>query len=287
MTFQLASQQLLFQLNTIYEPGEAACIADLVMEKITGLNKMEMMANPKQELNDEQQKDVMQLTSALLQHKPVQYVLGEAWFMNMRLRVNEHVLIPRSETEELVDWIVNNTKDMDHPDVNILDIGTGSGCIAIALKKNLPLSAVTGTDLSEEALQVAKINAAEQNTLIDFLHADILHPSDWNQLSHYDIIVSNPPYISVSEKNTIHKNVLDFEPHLALFVPDNDPLLFYKAIIQFCKNHLIQQGLLYFEINEGSGDEVIKLLNKEGFINVELKKDMQGKDRMVKAKMGD
>lgn len=283
MTIQQAYQQLLMQLYELYEPGEATNIADMVIEHLAGFRKIDRIANKAFPLNEQQEIDLQKLTAELMQHKPVQYAIGEAWFMNMKLRVNEHVLIPRPETEELVDWVINDMRSMNQNDGSLLDIGTGSGCIPIAIKKNQPHTEVAATDISEDALQVAKINSIEQNTLVDFLHADILNEADWKQLGHYDIIVSNPPYIAQSEQQAMNKNVFDYEPHIALFVPDNDVLLFYKAIAQFSKNHLKPGGKIYVEVNETLGEQTVQLFLQNGFKNVELKKDMQGKDRMIKA----
>ena len=283
MTIQQAYQQLLAQVYEIYEPGEAANIANMVIEHLSGLRKIDRIANKAFLLNKQQEIDLHKLIYELLQHKPVQYAIGEAWFMNMKLRVNENVLIPRPETEELVNWVITDVKSMNQSDVSLLDIGTGSGCIPIAIKKKLPHTEVAATDISEEALQVAKINSIQQFALVDFLRADILNEADWKQFGHYDIIVSNPPYIAQSEQQAIQKNVLDYEPHIALFVPDSDALLFYNAIAQFSKYHLKPGGKIYVEINETLGEQTVQLFLQKGFNNVELKKDMQGKDRMVKA----
>ena len=213
--------------------------------------------------------------------KPIQYILGRTEFYKCKIRVNEHVLIPRPETEELVDLIIKESKAKEP--LNILDIGTGSGCIAIALKKNLPDTNVSAIDISEEALLVAKQNAILNQTKITFLQADILKVKDKVEVkeSGFDIIVSNPPYVRQSEKEKMDKNVLDHEPHLALFVGDNDPLLFYNAIGAFALQNLSTNGKLYFEINEALGKDVKKLLDEMGFQNVEVKKDMSGKERFV------
>ena len=195
-------------------------------------------------------------------------------------------MIPRPETEELVEEIIQGTKSKGQG-LNILDIGTGSGCIAIALKKNLPEATVSAIDISDEALLLAKENALLNQTLINFLRADILNIESGirNQESKLDIIVSNPPYVRISEKNKMSKNVLDYEPHEALFVQDNDALIFYKAVANFALQHLSSGGKLYFEINEALGGEVKKLLTGKGFKQVEIKKDMSGKDRIVLASL--
>ena len=287
MTIQQAYQQLFQDLLTIYESREAANIADLVIEKITGQQRLNRILYKDISVNAEQQSVLEKMTRELVQHKPVQYAIGEAWFMDMKLMVNEHVLIPRPETEELVDWLVRDVKTSKMDDISVLDIGTGSGCIPIAVKKNIPHGEVWSVDVSEEALQLAKRNAAGQNVLVDFLLINILEETSWNQLGQFDIIVSNPPYIKQSEKAAMQRNVLDFEPHIALFVLDEDPLLFYHTIVHFCQKHLKKNGRLYVEINEVFGMQVTKIFSQNGFTQVELRKDMQGKDRMIKALKAD
>ncbi len=217
-----------------------------------------------------------------MQHQPVQYVLHEAWFYGMKLYVDEHVLIPRPETEELVEWMLKDAETNKQP-INILDIGTGSGCIPIALKKNMPAAEVWAVDISNEALLVAQRNADTQQTSITFQQADILNKPYPSVLPTFDVIVSNPPYIPLSDKTAMHPNVLQHEPHLALFVANEDPFLFYNAIVDFAQSHLNPGGSLYFEIHEAMGEQVKQLLTQKGFINAQVKKDMQGKDRMVKA----
>lgn len=284
MTIQLAYQDLAAKLCDIYEHREAANIADMIIEHVTGQRKIDRITFKGFSINPEQQKLLAKYTNELLTHKPIQYVLGEAWFMGMKLRVNENVLIPRPETEELVDWIIKDIQLEEPKSLSLLDIGTGSGCIPISVKKNVPDISVFAVDISEEALQLASINAIEQHVLIDFLRLDFLDEKEWVQARKYDIIVSNPPYIQQGEEATMNKNVLDYEPHIALFVPDEDALLFYKAIAKFGIHHLNENGTVYVEINEASGDLVVQLFRENGYTEIELKKDMQGKDRMVKAK---
>ncbi len=284
MTIQQAYLQLLQQLSTLYDNRESGNIADLVIEKITALRKIDRIVYKDTIISPEEQNLLSKITSELLQHKPVQYAIGEAWFMGMKLLVNEQVLIPRPETEELANWIIQDIKTNKKKEVSVLDIGTGSGCIPMSIKQLLPYTYVTAIDISEGALQVAKINSVNLNVLIDFLLLDILDENTWKQLGHFDIIVSNPPYIRNSEGLTMRKNVMDYEPHLALFVEDNDPLLFYKKIATFAKTHLQQTGKIYVEINEEFAQEVISIFQQNSFFNIELRKDMQGKDRMVCAK---
>jgi release factor glutamine methyltransferase len=286
MTIQLAYKQLLAQLYEVYDTREAANIADMVIEHVTGQRKIERILYKDLPVTEEQQQTLEALSQQLLQHKPVQYILGEAWFAGMKLYVNEHVLIPRPETEELVELIVEEVgsgKSKEENDLTIIDIGTGSGCIPIGLKKRLSNAAVYAVDISEKALEVAKKNAEEQQTDIRLLQLDFLDKGNWKQLPLFNIIVSNPPYVKKSEEQTMAKNVLEYEPHVALFVPDEDALKFYKAIAEFAKTHLKTDGKVFVEINEALGQHVVELFEQSGFKDVTLKKDMQGKDRMIKA----
>lgn len=288
-----AEQWLRQQLKNIYEENEANNIAAMAMEHITQANKMERVQRQEELLNEKQLQQLTVIEQRLRQHEPIQYVLGEAWFYNMKLFVDKHVLIPRPETEELVYWIINDVKakGLDvfqrgsadaTSQLKILDIGTGSGCIALALKNEIPRAEVWGCDVSEEALNVARRNGSELDIRVDFQGVNILDDAQQKLLPTVDIIVSNPPYIPLKDKNSMHANVLNHEPHLALFVPDNDALKFYKAIAHFAKKRLHANGLLYFEIHEDLGEAVVALLESEGY-QAELKKDMQGKERMVKA----
>ena len=281
MTLQSAQQQLQIQLKTLYEEREAATITDWVMEHITGKKRIERLLDKQLLLTDEQQTRLLQIKTELITHRPVQYVLGESWFAGMKLYVNESVLIPRPETEELIEWAAESIQNSKFKIQNILDIGTGSGCIPIAVKKKIPGVSVSSIDVSLEALQVAKQNAEILDTDIAFLHIDFLNESAWNQLPVFDVIVSNPPYIKQSEEKNMAKNVLAFEPLIALFVPDKDALLFYRKIAAFAKSHLNKKGMIFLEINETFGKEVVALFEKDGYV-VELRKDLQGKDRMVK-----
>ena len=281
MTIQEAYKHLLYKLFEVYDDREAANICDWVIEHITGFKKIDRITRKNFLLNEQQRKILNDYTNELLQHKPVQYVLHEAWFAGMKLYVDESVLIPRPETEELADWIITNCKLQIAN--SILDIGTGSGCIPIALKKKMPSSEIQALDVCEKALIVAKRNAAVHHTEIHFHQSDILNKEEWKQFSSYDIIVSNPPYIKQSEVTEMRENVLLHEPHIALFVPDEDALLFYRTIAAFGSQHLNTNGELYFEINEMQSENIINLLHEYGYKSIELKKDMQGKERMVKA----
>ena len=283
MTLQLAHQQLQIQLKTLYEEREAANITDWVMEHITGKKRIDRLIDKQLLLPEEQQNNLLKITTELLTHRPVQYVLGEAWFAGMKFFVNESVLIPRPETEELVEWI-EEVWSLEFGVWSLLDIGTGSGCIPIAVKKKLPGGSVSSIDVSVEALQVAKQNADTLGADIDFLVFDFLNEALWDSLPVFDVIVSNPPYIKQSEEKNMAKNVLDFEPLIALFVPDEDALLFYRKIAAFAKSHLTKQGMIFLEINEALGKDVVALFENDGYV-VELKKDLQGRDRMVKVKL--
>jgi len=283
MTIQQSYKQLLFQLYEMYGDREAANIADIVIENITGFKKVDRLINKQFLLNEEQLQLLNDYTNELLKHKPVQYVLNEVWFAGMKLYVDENVLIPRPETEELVEWIVKTVASRKSQVASILDIGTGSGCIPVALKKKLLSVEVHALDISEEALTVAKRNAVTQQTEINFHLLNILDKNLWRQLPKFDIIVSNPPYVTQGEASSMQKNVLQYEPHLALFVDDEDAMKFYKAIAEFGLKHLNENGQLFFEINEMMGKQICDLLNQYRYLNIELKKDLQNKDRMIKA----
>ncbi|WP_153796642.1 peptide chain release factor N(5)-glutamine methyltransferase [Foetidibacter luteolus] len=281
MTIQQAYQQLLSALFDLYDDREAANIANLVIEHVTGQRKIDRLMNKLLPLSGQQQQDIETHLQQLVRHVPLQYVLGEAWFAGLKLFVNPHVLIPRPETEELVEWIVQSAGKKVAP--AILDIGTGSGCIALALKKKLPLAKVHGADVSAGALEVAAENAALNKLEISLQLLDVLDENAWCSLPNFNIIVSNPPYITHAEANDMEAHVLEHEPHTALFVPDNTPLLFYTKIADFGLAHLAQKGMLFFEINEAFGNETVHLLRDKGYTDVELRKDLQGKNRMVKA----
>lgn len=283
MTVQDAYKHTQVQLCEVYDEREATNIADLVINHITGYTRTDRLVHGSNALSHAQANQLTLYTLQLLLHTPLQYVLEEAWFAAMPFYVNEHVLIPRPETEELVEWIVTEAGALSAP--SIIDIGTGSGCIPVALKKKLPATDVHALDVSAGALAVARRNAATLEAQVTFHEVDILQPNRWAPLPVFDIIVSNPPYIKESEKAAMHNNVLEHEPHLALFVPDNDALLFYRTIAGFAQKHLKPGGLLFFEINEALGQETVDLLASERFTGIELQKDMQGKDRMIKASL--
>lgn len=263
------------QLQKIYEEREAHTIATYVLEDVFDIQNP---SNHTRKFSKEEQLMFERIVAELVQKRPWQYVVGTADFYNLKFEVNESVLIPRAETEELVYTIAK--KHAREP-IEILDIGTGSGCIAIALKKELPLANLTAVDVSKEALVIAKKNA-ERNTLeVNFQHLDILDLEQSQKMPQYHLIVSNPPYIQDSETMLMPAHVLAYEPHLALFVTNKDPLQFYRAIADFAVDHLFSKGWLYFEINEYFGAEVLALLQNKGFINCALVEDMSGRDRIV------
>ena len=227
------------KLTTIYDNREAENISDWVFENVTGLKKWERRENQNNQLAETDSEKIKTHLQELLKHKPVQYVLHEAWFYKRKFYVNENVLIPRPETEELVEWIVSDFKKEKYSKpIKIIDIGTGSGCIPVSLKKELPESSIAAIDVSDKALSVAKINAEELHAIINFFQIDFLNENEWKMLSQYDIIVSNPPYIPLNEKEILAKSVTDFEPGIALFVKNNDPFIFYKKIAGFAKSNL-------------------------------------------------
>jgi release factor glutamine methyltransferase len=281
MTIYQAHQQLRDALTPLYDPREAVAIANLVVEHLTGKKKTDRLLHPATLLTAEQQALWQSYSGQLVQYRPVQYVLGEAWFAGMKFYVNEHVLIPRPETEELVAWVTDHAGSSAG---QILDIGTGSGCIPITIKKKLPYSNITSIDISPEALCVAAQNATIFQTSINLQELDFLNEKQWHILGQYDLIVSNPPYIKISESTEMKKNVLDHEPSLALFVPDDDPLIFYRKIAAFAADHLAGNGSIFMEINETLGNEVRLLFETQQY-KVELKKDLQGKERMIKASL--
>src|SRR6187455_1203226 len=282
MTLNEARTVLTKELKNVYEIDELRNIIELVIEHITNMTRAEQVKNKVPYLTCTQLENIDLITERLKKNEPVQYVLGETWFAGMKFKVNKNVLIPRPETEELVDWIIRDAMSYEPRAMSILDIGTGSGCIPITLKKKLPEANVSAIDVCSEALFTATENAIDLNAEVNFLLLDFLDEEKWKELAQFDIIVSNPPYVKQSEINTMHDRVKEFEPHLALFVPDEDALLFYKKLSDFSLNHLKPGGSLFVEINEALGEQVVNLFRSTGFANIELRKDMQEKDRMIK-----
>jgi release factor glutamine methyltransferase len=274
------------QINGVYDINETEAITLLVIAEVTGMSRASIKAFPERELTTEQSERIKYILTELKTGKPVQYIFGVTEFYGLPFKVNSYVLIPRPETEELVKWILEGERlEVKGERFSLLDIGTGSGCIAISLKKNLRDADVSAIDISEGALQTAKENAVLNEVNVNFIQADILNINPTNEGVQYAVIVSNPPYVTLDDKKQMHSNVTDFEPHTALFVPEHDPLIFYRAIADFALNNLIAGGLLYFEINENLGKETVELLADKGFKNIELKKDMSGRDRMIKAQL--
>ena len=284
MTFETAEQSIATALDGLYENREAATIAGMVMEFITGKSKMDRWLQKNELLSIEDLKRLEKYSKELLTGKPVQYVLGEAWFAGMCLAVNEHTLIPRPETEELVNLCANwaTTNKIHHAPLQILEVGTGSGCIAIALLKKLPNAQITAVDISNEAIKVASANAIANNTAITFITLDFLDETTWLGLGSYDIIISNPPYIADNEKESMAGHVLDFEPHTALFVTNNNPLIFYSALANFGKKYLHKDGAVFVEINQALGLQTQDVFEQNNY-NTLLKKDLFDNDRMIVA----
>ena len=266
-------------LVPFYDEREARNIANIVFEDVFKIYDHK----ENQELDDDQIIQLKSIQSRMIGYEPLQYILGHADFYGLKLKVNSHVLIPRPETEELVYWIINDFKDKNSKALKVLDIGTGSGCIPLLLKKNLPMSKVRAIDISEDALAVARENAKTYQAEIRFLNADILEETAWKSFGTFDIIVSNPPYVPLKESGRMTKQVLDYEPREALFVDNDDPLIFYRSIGLFAIQKLNPEGQLYFETNEFNASEVVTLLQSQGFENISLKNDLSGKPRMIKA----
>jgi len=280
MTFHIAFQQLNKQLLELYDSREAANIANWVMEKVTNLSKTNRIVLKDELLTQVQLDQLTIISNELMLNKPIQYVLNEAWFTGMCFYVNESVLIPRPETDELIEWLLN---EVDHnKSTTILDVGTGSGCIPIALKKRLHNSSITSVDISQNALEVANKNAKTHQVDIQFKQLDFLDESNWENVGKYEFIISNPPYIKDNESVEMSKRVLNFEPNIALFVPDEQPLIFYDKIAKFGLKHLANGGAIYVEINQALGRETVELFHHYGY-KTTLKKDLQQNDRMIKA----
>lgn len=273
--------QFIKELSPLYDAYEAESFFYLILEEKHKLRQIDLALN--HELTFEEDDFVIweEIVTHLKKEVPIQYLLGKTNFYGLDFEVNEDVLIPRPETEELVEWIINeNASSEKSKKIKILDIGTGSGCIAISLAKNLPDAEVFAIDVSKKAIETAKRNAVQNNVNVTFLLTDIL---ETNELKfNFDIIVSNPPYVRNLEKEEIKKNVLDYEPHLALFVEDTDALIFYRKIAELAKKGLSEKGKLYFEINQYLGKEMIALLENMDFKDVELRKDIYDNDRMLK-----
>lgn len=281
MNIQNAKLFIIDALKGVYDEREVGNIAVLLLEWITQKNKATQFLEKNTLLTSDQENILHNTTARLQKNEPIQYIIEEAWFMGLPFKANAFTLIPRPETEELVEWILNDLKSIASTHLQLLDIGTGSGCIPISLKNKVDFLQIQAIDISIDAIDVAKENALKLNTDIDFKQIDFTIEKQWSLLSTYNIIVSNPPYIKENERSEMRKNVLDYEPSTALFVPDNHPLIFYEKIKQFSASHLQPNGRIYLEINEQLGQEVVALFTSEN-CQVDLRKDMQGKDRMVR-----
>ncbi len=271
------------KLKKLYDEEEIQSLFLLVVNHLLGYSKGKYITEKQTPLNEDIYLKFEEILNSLNDGKPIQYVIEEAQFYGLSFKVNSSVLIPRPETEELVDWILND-EGITRQSGNVIDIGTGSGCIAISLKKHLSQAHVFAMDISKEAIETAKENALFNQVEVDFIHDDILNPLNVDSRM-FDIIVSNPPYITENEKQEMHQNVLAHEPHTALFVSNEKPLIFYEAIADFAKKHLCKGGALFFEINEYLGEQTVEMLGAKGFVDIVLRKDMQGKDRMIKAEL--
>lgn len=279
MTIQDFRDTFISTLSDAYPPEEVHAMLYRALEHYLGLSRVEVALSRKQNLKDSQRLLLEETLERLQKQEPIQYILGKTEFYDLEFHLNSDTLIPRPETEELVRWIVEDGKKLSSP--TILDIGTGSGCIAIALAKNLPTANVQALDFSKRALDMATSNANRNQVEVDFYQQDILIAGGFKE--KYDIIVSNPPYVREQEKAEVETNVLGFEPHAALFVSDQDPLVFYRKIAALALENLLPKGILFLEINQYLGNETVALLKNTGFKSVELRQDMFGKDRMIKA----
>lgn len=269
------------QLFKFYDERETESLIFILLEDYAGVSKSEIIINPEITINESELLNIHFAVKDLINYKPIQYILGKTEFYGIPILVNPDVLIPRPETEELVNWIIQDT--FNDQERKILDIGTGSGCIAIALKNSLSGAIIQAIDNSQKALDIANQNALMNQAEIIFSHLNILDKKQWKNLGHFDIIVSNPPYIRNKEKIEMNKNVLNYEPESALYVDDNDPLKFYKSLAEFSLTHLNENGSLYCEINQYLGQETIELFESYDFLHINLKKDFKGNDRLIKA----
>ncbi|MGQ3678194.1 peptide chain release factor N(5)-glutamine methyltransferase [Tenacibaculum discolor] len=270
------------QLKSVYPQTEIDTFFFFLIEEYLELKRIDLTLRPDFEISSYKRILLDEALVRLKEEEPIQYILTKTEFYGLPFKVNQNTLIPRPETEELVEWIINEV-DKNQESLSILDIGTGTGCIPISLKKHLPKTTVSTIDVSEEALKIAEQNAVLNKVEVSFMHQDILKTEELS--GEFDIIVSNPPYVRELEKVEIKNNVLKNEPHLALFVEDNNPLIFYKKIADLAKNSLTKTGLLFFEINQYLGLETVEMLKNKGFTQIELRKDLFGNDRMIKASL--
>ena len=299
MTIKNYRTQFSTSLSAIYPKTEIDSFFFILVDEYLDLQRIDITLNPDFKINNDILLVLNTALKRLKNEEPIQYIIGHTEFFGFPFLVDENILIPRPETEELVEWILLEAANLQSNEasksLNILDIGTGSGCIPISLAKKLPTATVSAIDVSVGALKIAKKNAIVNNVKIEFIEADILQTEhlnifadsstlcNTNSKKKFDIIASNPPYVRELEKVEIQNNVLQNEPHLALFVSDDNPLIFYDKIADLAKQHLTKEGLLFFEINQYLGQETAKMLTEKGFKNIELRKDMSGNQRMIKA----
>ncbi len=286
MTLRSFKNKCLTTLSTIFPNSEIETFFYYLLEDYLNLKRIEYSLQPDTSIDEQTLEKLESALKRLEQQEPIQYILGHTEFFGLPFKVDKNVLIPRSETEELVNWILEDLQSNSYQSpIHIVDLGTGSGCIPVSLQKNLHHANITAVDLSEEALMIAKTNAQNNAVTIDYIQGDLLTPKSLASRfeTAFDIIVSNPPYVRALEKEDMKNNILDYEPHLALFVSDDDPLLFYNAIADFALQKLNPKGALYLEINQYLGKETKALLLDKGFKTVVLKKDFVGNDRMIKA----
>ncbi|MFN8239676.1 MAG: peptide chain release factor N(5)-glutamine methyltransferase [Bacteroidales bacterium] len=267
------------ELASLYPSDEAESIATIAIEHATGLDRLRQLTMSESVVEPAKKTTLESILTELKTGKPVQYVTGETWFHGCWIKVNSSTLVPRPETEELARMVIEENAGRS---IALADLGTGSGCIAVSLAKYMPLAKIYGTDISENALETAKENARLNDVQVTFIKADILG-KEVNSIPPLDVIVSNPPYVRDSEKALMSKNVLEFEPHLALFVPDEDPLVFYRAIAESARTLLRKGGKLYMEVNESLGNETAALVSMNGFVRTQILRDINGKDRFIKA----
>lgn len=277
MTLKQYKDLFLATLVPVVDAGEAERFFYITLEELAGWRRMDYLMHPEAKITASDELQWKAVLNSLEQQQPIQYIFGKAHFFGLEFKVNEDTLIPRPETEELVEWIIHENNKRQA--FSVLDIGTGSGCIPITLAKHIPQATVSTIDVSANALLIAKENAQANDVAVNFILTDILQANTLPQ--QYDVIVSNPPYVRNLEKAEIKPNVLQYEPHLALFVEDSDPLIFYRKIAHLAVNYLTPGGKLYFEINQYLGAETVTLLEEIGFTNVILRKDLFGNDRMI------
>ena len=270
--------EFISRLENIYDSSEVDSFFSICLENIEGKTRFDLMLDRDLEIKKSELWE--KVIEQLVKERPIQYIFKQAHFYGLIFNVDENVLVPRLETEELVEWVINSVSDKGEP-IKILDIGTGSGCIAISLARHLPNAKIYAMDISEKALEIAMSNALLNKVDVTFIHQDVLALKSLSE--SFDIIVSNPPYVRNLEKVEIHNNVLNYEPHLALFVEDDNALVFYEKIVSLASSELKKGGMLFFEINQYLGDETVKLFHSDLFKEVVLKKDIMQNDRMIRA----